>query len=63
MNEEDWNYNLIVGIVFTLLFIGLLTVSEPIKFPSLPPIDVQIVRMLFVLIAVINFASYIGLKK
>ena len=63
MKNENGNYNLIAGIIFTLVFIGLLTASEPIEFPRLPPIDVQIVRMLCLLIAVINFACYIGLKK
>ena len=62
MKNKDWDWNLILGIVFALVFIGLLMNSEPIKFQGLP-IDIQIVRMVCLLIAVIFFASYVGLKK
>ncbi len=62
MNNKNWNYNLILGIVFTLIFFWLLKESEPIKIFRVP-IDVKIVRMLCLLIAVLNFGSYFGLKK
>lgn len=62
MKNKNWNWNLTLGIVFTLIFIGLFMESEPIKYRGLP-IDIRIVRMLCLLIAVINFASYLGLKK
>ena len=62
MKNKSWNWNLILGIVFTLVFIGLLNESEPVKYRGLP-IDIRIVRMVCLLIAVINFASYLGLKK
>ncbi len=62
MENKDWSYNLIFGIVFTLVFFWLLTESEPVTYRGLR-IDIRIVRMLSLLIAVINFASYLGLKK
>lgn len=62
MKNKNWNWNLTLGIVFTLIFIGLLMESEPVKYRGLP-IDIRIVRILCLLIAVINFASYLGLKK
>ena len=62
MENKNWNYNLILGIVFTLVFFWLLKESEPIKIYGVP-IDIQIVRMLCLLIAALNFASYLGLKK
>lgn len=62
MENKNWNYNLILGIVFTLVFFWLLKEPQPIKIYRVP-IDIQIVRMLCLLIAVINFASYLGLKK
>lgn len=62
MENKNWNYNLILGIVFTLIFLWLLKESEPIKIYRVP-IDVKIVRMLCLLIAVLNFGSYFGLKK
>lgn len=62
MENKNWNYNLILGIVFTLIFFWLLKESEPIKIYRVP-IDVKIVRMLCLLIAVLNFGSYFGLKK
>jgi len=62
MENKNWNYNLILGIVFALIFFWLLKESEPIKIYRVP-IDVKIVRMLCLLIAVLNFGSYFGLKK
>ena len=62
MENKDWSYNLILGIVFTLVFFWLLSESEPVTYRGLR-IDIRIVRMLSLLIAVINFASYLGLKK
>ena len=56
------NWNLILGIVSTLVFIGLLMESEPVSYRGLQ-IDIRIPRMVCLLFAVINFASYLGLKK
>ncbi len=62
MKNINWDWNLTLGIVFTLIFIGLFMESEPFRYRGLS-IDIGIVRMLSLLIAVINFASYLGLKK
>jgi hypothetical protein len=62
MKSENWNHFLILGIIFTLVFIGLHFQSGPFYYRGLP-IDVRIVRMVCLLIAIINFASYLGLKK
>jgi hypothetical protein len=62
MENKNWNFNLILGVVFTSVFFWLLQESEPIKIYQVP-IDIQIVRMLCLLIAIINFASYLSLKK
>ena len=62
MKNKNWNWNLILGIVFALGFFGLLMESEPVTYRGLR-IDIRIARMVCLLIAVINFASYLGLKK
>ncbi len=62
MENKNGNNNLIFGIVFTLVFFWLLTESEPATYKGLE-IDIRIVRMISLLIAVINFASYLNLKK
>ncbi len=62
MKSENWNYFLILGVIFTLVFVGLHFQSEPVKYRWLP-IDIRIVRVICLLIAIISFASYLGLKK
>ncbi len=62
MKNKNWNLSLILGVVFTLVFIGLLMESEPVTYRGLR-IDIRIARMVCLLIAIINFASYLGLKK
>ncbi len=60
MKYSKWS--LIFGIVSTLVFIGLLMESEPLSYRGLR-IDIRVARMVCLLIAVINFASYLNLKK
>lgn len=62
MKNENWNYFLILGVVFTLVFIGLYLQSEPLEYRGLP-IDIRIARVVCLLVAIINFAGYLGLKR
>lgn len=57
------NLSLILGIASTLVFILLLTESGPITIPYGLKIDVRIARMAWLFFAIINFASYLGLRK
>jgi len=56
------NLNLILGILATLLFIGYLGESEPHSIFGLS-INIWIVRIIWLVVAIVNISSYLKLKK